>query len=221
MSGIRKVAFCPHCGNTSSQTVVHTQVCGWVGRSLVDDEELNLGRTYFIASCDTCKHILVYSMWGDSHAVEDYAEIFADSAILEYPDPGSLSFSVPESIKGIYEEANKIKLSSPDAFAVQIRRALEAMCNDIGAKGRNLQEKIEDLVAREKLPATLAEAADLLRHLGNTGAHADEKSIRLNQVDALDKFFRAIVEYVYVAPGTLKALRESWLRSSKSGEEMR
>jgi hypothetical protein len=151
-------------------------------------------------------------MWGDDQSVDSYAEIFAES-YLEYPDNGNLHLSIPESIKQIYGEASKIKLSSPNAFAVQIRRALEALCRDRGAKGRNLQEQIKDLVTREELPATFGEAADLLRHLGNTGAHADDRSIRLSQVDPLDKFFRAIVEYVYVAPSTIKALRDSWLRS--------
>jgi hypothetical protein len=54
--------------------------------------------------------------------------------------------------------------------------------------------------------------------LGNTGAHADGKSIRLNQVDAVDKFLRAIVEYIYVAPSTVNALRDSWIRSKSQGE---
>jgi hypothetical protein len=218
MSKISKIAFCPHCGNESSQVLVHSQVCEWVGRSLVDDAELNLGRTYFVASCETCNHILLYSFYGDDHA-DRYPEIFAES-YLEYPASGNLPLSVPDSIRQVYEEATKIKLSSPNAFAVQIRRALEVLCKDRGAKGKNLNEQIKDLVSREELPATLGEAADLLRHLGNTGAHADEKSIRLSQVKALDKFFRAIVEYVYVAPSTVSALRDSWMRfQSQKGKD--
>jgi hypothetical protein len=214
MSRISKIAFCPHCGNESSQVLIHSQVCRWVGRSLVDDVELNLGRTYFVASCETCNHILLYSFYGDDHDTDRYPEIFAES-YLDFPASGNLSFSVPESIRRVYEEATKIKFSSPNAFAVQIRRALEVLCKDRGAKGKNLNEQIKDLVSREELPATLGEAADLLRHLGNIGAHVNEKSVRLSQVKALDKFFRAIVEYVYVAPSMVDALRYSWMRSKR------
>jgi hypothetical protein len=164
MSTIRKIAFCPHCGNQSSQELIHSQVCEWVGHSLVADEALNLGRTYFVASCSTCNHILVYSTWGGDHDEEDYSEIFAES-YLEYPDSDQLNLSIPAIIREIYEGAKRVKISNPDAFAVQVRRVLEALCNDRGAKGRNLQEKIKDLVSREELPATFGDAADLLQHL--------------------------------------------------------
>jgi Domain of unknown function (DUF4145) len=207
MVGIRKIAFCPHCGNQADQKLIHKQTCEWIGRSLIDDEDLELPRTYFVASCNTCNHILLYTMIGDDIADEDFI-----NGYLEYPNLGHLSFAVPESIKKVYEEATKIKLSNPDAFAAQIRRALEAMCIDRGAKKGDLQQKLEDLVSRGELPATLAEAANLLRRTGNTGAHASDKSIKPNQVDALDNFFRAIIEYVYIAPSTLEALRDSLSR---------
>lgn len=147
-------------------------------------------------------------MIGDDHGEESFAE-----SNLEYPSPVSWHFSVPEAIKGIYEEATRVKLSSPNAFAAQIRRALEALCADRGSRKGNLQQKLADLVSRGELPATLAEAADLLRLLGNIGAHASEQSVKLNQVEAIDKFFRAVIEYVYIAPGTLKALGDSLSRS--------
>ncbi len=218
MDKISKIAFCPHCGNKAPQRLIHVQTCEWVGRTLLDDEELDVGRTYFVASCGTCNHILLYSMYGDDHGEEDYAEIFAESH-LEYPDSGHLDFSVPASIKQVYENAARIKLSNPDAFAAQIRRALEALCKDRGAEGENLHDMIKDLVNLEKLPATLAAAAGLLKDMGNKGAHADNETIRLNQVDALDKFFRAIVEYVYVAPSMVEALRDSRSRSKSQGED--
>lgn len=217
MSAISKIAFCPHCGNQTPQKLVHVQTCGWTGSSLVNDEELDLGRTYFVASCETCKHILLYSMWGDDHDEKSHAEIFAES-YLEYPDSSHLYLPIPELIKQIYEEASKLKPTFPDHFAVQIRKALEALCEDRGAKGKNLQQQINYMVSNEELPATLADAADILRLLGNVGAHASGKHITFGQADAIDKFFLAIVEYIYVAPSRVNALRDSWLRS-KSQED--
>lgn len=208
MSNIIKVKFCPHCGNKSPQQVIKIQECEWVGRSLIDDEELNLGRTYFIALCVTCKHILLYSIWGNDHGEESYSDIFDDS-YLEYPDSPHLNIAVPQRIREIYEEAGRIKLSSPNGFANQIGRAIEALCKDRGAKGKNLHQQIKDLVERKELPATLADALVLLKDLRNVGAHDNEIPIKLSQVDTIDKFFRAVVEYVYVTPRTVKALRES------------
>jgi hypothetical protein len=208
MSDIIKAKFCPHCGNMSPQRVIKVQECEWVGRSLTNDEELNLGRTYFVALCGTCNHILLYSIWGNDHGEESYAEIFADT-YLQYPDSLNLNIAVPERIRDIYEEAARIKLTSPNGFANQIGRAIEALCKDRGAKGKNLHQQIKDLVERKELPARLADALVLLKDLRNVGAHDNEIPIKLSQVDTIDKFFRAVVEYVYVTPRTVKDLRES------------
>jgi hypothetical protein len=209
MNEIRKIAFCPHCCNQVSQRLIYAQTCeGWVGRSLVDDVELEVPLTYFVASCSTCNQILLYTLIGDDQGQESF-----DESNLEYPNPSRLPFFVPESINKVYEEASRIKLSNPDAFAVQIRRALEVLCEDRGAKKGKLQDRLADLVSRGELPAILADAADLLRLLGNMGAHTSNSSVKLSQVDALDNFFRAVIEYMYVAPSRLNALRDSLSRS--------
>lgn len=49
---------------------------------------------------------------------------------------------------------------------------------------------------------------DVLRLLGNIGAHAAGQSVKLGHVRAIDDFFRAIIEYVYVAPSKLKEFRD-------------
>ena len=46
---------------------------------------------------------------------------------------------------------------------------------------------------------TLAEMSDVLRLIGNIGAHHGSAPVHPWQVHAIDNFFRAVVEYVYVA----------------------
>ena len=213
MEEIRKIAFCPHCGNRAPQRLIHSQTCEWIGRSLTDDEELDLPLTYHVASCETCNQVLLYTCLGDQMTNEDFVH-----GNLEYPDSGNLNISVPESIRKIYEEAARIKMLAPNAFAAQIRKALEALCENRGAKNGVLQKRLADLVSRGELPATFAEATDVLRILGNVGAHASDESVKPSQVSALDEFFRAVVEYVYVAPSKLKAFRDSLSRSKSQNE---
>ena len=104
---------------------------------------------------------------------------------------------------------------APNAFAVQIRRALEALCEDRGAKNGTLQNMLNELSTKGEIPSTLIEATDLLRLIGNIGAHASEDSVKPWQVRTLDEFFRAIVEYVYIAPSKIKEFREG-LKKFKS-----
>lgn len=203
MEDIRKVGFCPHCGNRSPQKLIHTQGTSGTGWFISNGEEVDLTVVYFIASCETCNHILVYRAVDD--IPEDKFFTFAD---LEYPESGELHSSVPEVVSKIYSEALRIKNLAPNAFAVQIRRALEALCEDRGAKSGTLQNMLSELSSKGEIPTTLMGATDILRLLGNMGAHASENSVRPWQVRTLDEFFRAIIEYVYVAPSKIKEFRE-------------
>ena len=59
---------------------------------------------------------------------------------------------------------------------------------------------LTDLAAKGEIPSKLAEMTTLLRQIGNLGAHAAQQAVKPSQVPAIDQFFRAVVEYVYVAP---------------------
>lgn len=202
MSEARPIAFCPHCGNTSPQTLVHTEQA--IGRAWIigSKEEVQLECTFFVAVCDVCHHPLVYGV--DESQPEP--DVFTDANLL-YPDAGRLERSVPASVAAAYEEAFRIRRVAPNAFAVLIRRALEALCHDRGAEGTSLARGLKSLAERGEIPPTLAEMTDVLRLIGNVGAHAGSAEVLPYQVFAVDKFFRAVVEYVYVAPSRLAEFR--------------
>ena len=119
---------------------------------------------------------------------------------LVWPSSGNLHPCVPELVRNVYSEAMAIKSRAPNAFANQIRRALEAVCSDRGATRRVLAQNLKELVERGEIPSTLGEMTDVLRQLGNVGSHAGEESIAVEYVDVIDDFFRAVIEYVYIAP---------------------
>jgi len=210
MEDIRSVGFCPHCGNKSPQKLIHIQSTNDTTWIIENGEEIDLTVVYFVASCETCNHILVY------RAVEGLPDDkYFTSGNLVFPESGELHSSVPKTVSNIYSEALRIKSLAPNAFAVQIRRALEALCEDRGAKNDTLQKMLNELASKGEIPSTLIEATDLLRLLGNIGAHASVDSVKPWQVRTLDEFFRAIVEYVYIAPSKIKEFREG-LKKFKS-----
>jgi len=203
METIRSVAFCPHCSNRAPQRLIHTQEYFGQGYSMDGSVDNGLPCTYYVAVCETCNEILLYHAF--INLVEDKDFHRAD---LVWPDPGVLHQSVPKAIAECYVEAARIKNLAPNAFAVQIRRALEALCDDRSAKKGVLQLRLQDLVSRGEIPPVLAEMTDVLRLLGNIGAHAADQSIKPGHVLAIDDFFRVIIEYVYVAPSKLKEFRD-------------
>jgi len=207
------VRFCPHCGNEAPQQLRFTHRCyeeEWTD----DGERFGLPTVYFVASCQTCDGFLVYADCGDISEVIDFSK-----AGLVFPQT-NLAGSVPKVVARIYEEAFRIKRVAPNAFATQIRRALEAIAEDRGAKAGTLVQRLRDLATRGEMPPTLAELSDTLRTLGNIGAHASEQEVQPWQVHSIDDFFRAVVEYIYVAPSKLVDFKKSLnAAASKKADE--
>jgi hypothetical protein len=198
-----KPAFCPHCGRSTPQRVVLRQA--YAETLYANDGEVmeDVPASYAVAVCDVCQQVVLYNRLGSS--AEGWIPEATD---LLWPKPRSLADPVPERVRNIYSEASRIRDIAPNAFAVQVRRALEALCADRGLARGALGKRLEQLVARGELPAALAEMSDVLRLLGNVGAHADSLEVHKGHVFALDEFFRAIVEYVYVAPQKVREFRK-------------
>lgn len=212
---LRRVAYCPHCGNSAPQRLIHTQKYSVRAWSTEDGRETDpLPCATFVVECETCSELLLYSDFGDYRG-----EKYFHNCALVYPKTGELHGAVPEQIAYVYKEAHRIKEIAPNAFAVQIRRALEALCEDRGARSGNLQERVKKLAENGDIPPVLAEASDALRLLGNIGAHGIGESVHPLLAHAVDEFFRAIVEYVYVAPSKLQDFKNEMNRYSKKKEE--
>jgi uncharacterized protein DUF4145 len=135
-------------------------------------------------------------------------------ARLYWPDSGALHPSIPDDVRKYYVEANQVRRASPSSFVVQIRRAIEALCRDRGVQKGVLKQRLDALAERGEIPPTLTAMADLIRLLGNIGAHDSSEDVYSADVEAVDAFFRAVVEYVYVAPA-----RVTWVRESLEGRK--
>lgn len=89
-----------------------------------------------------------------------------------------------------------------------MRIALEYICNDHGATGRTLFDKLRALVSNKIFPGHFAEMTDLIRRVGNLGAHANDNEVDFWDAELLDEFFRIVVEYVYVTPSRIQRLKQ-------------
>lgn len=188
--------FCPHCCNNSKLEKIHTQSyrsLGWYTETM---EEENFHCTYYIFKCTVCNQILLYDQFEN------------DELTLVFPST-KIDSSVPENVSKIYEEAIRIKNIAPNAFAVQIRRALEAVCIDRGSNKKGLFKQLEELGEKGEIPETLSKASDILRLIGNLGAHAGDDDVHVSQVYAIDDFFKAIIEYVYVSPSKIEKFKKT------------
>lgn len=193
-----QIVICPHCGNKTALEILFTyQFESWW------NPEQSFTCYWYLTRCKTCEEPCLFT---DSVLNDSWGGL-PDAHII-FPEKKSYE-GVPEIITKGYHEARKVKRQSPLAFAIMIRRALEILCKEKNAEGSNLYLKIQSLADRNIIPSTFKEMADIVRLLGNSGAHDDTIEISSKQADILDDFYDAIIEYVYVAPYKLKTLQDS------------
>lgn len=186
------VGSCPHCGhdvtfrNTSVEDI-HVPPNFWLGQRICPNPNCQ-GHVFFI----TENKIL----------------------IRLYP-PSKIKFeskNIPIPVKESIEEA--IDCHSHRNFraaAVMIRRAVDHICKDKNAKGKDLNERIEDLKEKVTLPIDFFKGMHNLRMLGNDAAHTEAKvfdEIGENEVEAGIEFSKKIAEAVYQYGDLLKKLED-------------
>ena len=164
--------------------------------------DLSFARFVQISKCSVCKDITVWKFtW-----VDGLGENIGEQRL--YPTQRDHS-SLPTKVRSRLEAADRVRALDPGLYAVAVRRLLETVFNEQGAEGRDLYAKVQDLVAKDRLPSMIADAASRLRELGKYGAHDEEIEVCKDDVPAIEDLANAILEYVYRAPATIAALEES------------
>ncbi len=203
--------LCPHCGNVTPQE----KVCEcsapqtWYdpdGTASADEGAPKLD--YRLLRCQTCHDLSLYSKL----EVHDW-----DCAGLDYPSDYDLHPCIPQTVSMNYREAKRVQKMSPNAFAVLLRRALEAVCDDRGVAADSLARRLKELSNRGEIPGKLADITTVLRELGNAGAHHTKQRVTVPLTWTMDAFFRTLVEYVYVAPHKLLEF-QNHLKLYEAGE---
>ncbi len=195
------VFVCPHCGNKTPHKSVfsHSYVGDWYGSDgqLAEDPPTS----YYIGyACATCGDLSIY----ENHEYDGDEE-----PTLVFPSDVNLDASIPDIVASNYRESKRVQKVSPNAFAVLIRRSLEALCDDRDVAQGTLHARLKSLAENGEIPPVLVEVTDVLRTLGNSGAHNTDQKVTVPLTWQMDKFFRTLVEYVYVAPARLKEFRKS------------
>jgi hypothetical protein len=124
--------------------------------------------------------------------------------------------SIPISVVSALEEA--ITCHAKRCFvaaAIMVRKTLEELCADRGAKGSDLKGRIRALGATVVLPADLLTGLDDLRLLGNDAAHIESieyAKVDQEEVEVAIEFTKEVLKAVYqysALLGRLKALKKN------------
>lgn len=213
-TGITRNSLCPSCSNISPQELLYSYT---FEEQRPYDKTFNFApgegpqHRYFVAACSTCRSMLVYMSTYDPCEPTEFHR-----CDIVYPHGVALDHSVPERVRQCYAEAKRIQHNSPNAFTLMLRRALEAICEDQGITSGSLKSKLDKLASDGTIPPVLAAMSWALRILGNESAH-EQKEMSVYTTWILDDFFKAIVEFVYVAPSKLAQFERHLQELSSNG----
>lgn len=205
--------LCYHCGNRTPHDEVISHEAQLLFEQVYETNytELFLFRAF---ACGTCRGISLFGEFrlhpeDELTPPERMRRLYPRGPEIAPPEhsvsPGS---PVPALVQRTYADAWPLRHLNPAAFANQIRRCLEFVCENKGASGGTLAEKLRDLATREVFPSELAEVADLLREVGNIGSHASAREIDVWDAELIDELFCLILRYVYLGPAHVRRMRE-------------
>lgn len=144
-------------------------------------------------------YFFIYNV--DSERVESYPRLKIDFSDED----------IPENVKLSFEEALTChSVECYTASAILIRKTLEEICKERGAKGKKLVDQIQDLNSQSILPKKLFDGLNELRLLGNDAAHIELKNyeqISAKEVEVGIKFTKEILKAVYQYKSLLEEMQ--------------
>ena len=141
------VRFCSHCGNAGILnliTYIDTPYQrGNFGNPFLDASIYQ--KRWFLFQCPVCKNPTIIS----EYITADGQIINFSETAYEFPTTNVHFDGVPENIKTAFDSAIKTKGIDRAICILSLRRTLEMICKEKGANGRDLKEKIEDLIKKK------------------------------------------------------------------------
>jgi hypothetical protein len=192
--GTEFVVPCSRCSGKTYHIVMQSvEVSGY--------EDFGLGNffawndTFQIIQCLGCKTISFRHINTNSEDVYQVSHNECENVINESLYPSRVegrrtledTHFLPYKVRLIYEEtvsslSNHLHIMT----GVGLRAVIETVCNDKAAVGKNLNEKIDDLVKKNMLTQDGAEILHKLRNIGNKAAHEVEPHSEDQLILAMD-----------------------------------
>lgn len=168
--------YCPKCREQTKHISLFNKKI-----SSGEDDNISWFETFEIVECAGCENIQFKKTYGDESMVNynsytDHEEYYYD--IMCYPTalkkhiPLVNEYSLPPKIRAIYKETlATFKAGSNTLTGVGFRAVIEAICIDKNIKGKDLQQKINNLLKDKLITEKECKRLHSIRFLGNDSVH--------------------------------------------------
>lgn len=200
----QKYFVCPHCKTNASHSWQQTAFYNeYISASFTDNavsrDEFD---SFYISFCTHCHKVAV---WIDGKMV--YPDVYIHEPNVD----------MPSQVLNVYKEAMSVANKSPRCACALLRLSIELLCDceEINAKGRNLDEKIRFLVEKG-LPIDVQMALDTVRVIGNKAIHAGNISVDYDNIDVANTLFSLVNMISQYLITNNKKLKELYAKLPKS-----
>jgi hypothetical protein len=148
--------------------------------------------------------VQIVASYADNGEIEEFVVFPAEALDFDAAD-------LPKRIVESFEEALRChQVGAHTAAAIMIRRTLEELCQDRGAEGGTLKDRIEALKDKLTIPRDLLDAMDELRLLGNDAAHLEKRvfaEIGAQELQVAIDFTKELLRATYQYASVVSRLR--------------
>ena len=197
------ILICPHCSTAAphQRLMKHSFEPLWHNSAAAAATNAPKHTVnYYAYECLNCHDLSLF------HDIAGAVETLT----MDYPEDRPLDLSVPARVRELYVEARAVQHRSPGLSCESGGRAIQAICDHKGLPVGPLQQRLEQLASRGAIPPALFGHMTILRLLKEQNGNGCESvpEVSVKEMGEVDKFFRMIIEYLYIAPKSLVGFRQ-------------
>ncbi len=190
--------YCPFCKQRTGLSVARIGVkdaYGDVEQTVAAFFEHRRGSAWWMGICNYCQGIVLVHNEGD--------------VVYPAPLPSPTDERVPEKIRRDLDEAKLCSsVGALRGCVTMARRAIQSACLEKKAtEGKRLEKQIEELAAKGLITKDLKEWADVVRWVGNDGAHPGGEDVGEEDAEDTLKLAEEFLYALYVTPAIAKEQR--------------
>jgi len=180
--------------------------------------EIQVWNEYHIVQCQGCKTVSFCEETGCSEDMEyDSEGEPVGYAVTQKLYPGRVAgrplleeiYDLPHGVAKIYKQTHEALCGKLSVLAgIGLRIIVEAVCSERNASGRELKERIDDLVNQGLVTKDGADILHSIRLLGNKAAHETQANTE-DELYAAFEVVEHVLKAVYIIPKKAQKLRKS------------